>query len=236
MFQPLYDDSLRQLQMRFPTSRLDVPAVYAERSGELRGKRYTMDNAAYSTDKLRKVRLSRITAEDSYILNMMAFPQPVYDLPIFGAELLAFRGAPHLVVIDHQPLWKDDPDYARRYIAPLAPLHARFAHLPTRDRSLPPWTEAFFSPYTFYARPYLSDLPEIEACFRAYWTAYLDQVAQAEPQPAAQARILARQAEYCQNHTENEQGETMLQKLFGFAWCAAFVHDFLFDVHLEAQP
>jgi len=233
MFQPLYDYTVEQLQQRFSTQLLETPPAYARKQGELRGKVYDMDNVAYSTDKLRKVRLSRIQAEASYILNLMAFPAPDYDLPIFGAELLAFRGAPHLVVIDHQPLWKDDPDYARRYIAPLADLHARYAHLPTRERSLPAWTEAFFSPYTLYSRPNLENLAEIEACFQAYWTAYLDQVDQAQTQPQAQQRILARQAEYCQNHTENEQGETMLQKLFGHEWCANFVHDFLFDVHLE---
>lgn len=235
MFQHLYETTLEQLLAAFDAWPLPLPAAYATNTGKLRGKVYTIDNVAYATDKLRKLRISRVRADDAYILNVMVFPHPEYDMPIFGAELMAFRGAPHLVVIDHQPLWKDGAAYVQHYLAPLEALYPLYAHLPTRDRSLPAWTEMFFSPYTIYSRPTLAELDLISGCYRECWAAYLQMVAQAQPVPSERSRTLARQAEYCTNHTDNEPGETMLQKLFGDEWFATFVHDFLFDVHVDME-
>jgi hypothetical protein len=233
MFRDLHTYTSETLCARFDAAPLAIPSDYAQRHGVLRGAPVIMTNVAYETARLRKVRLTYLDAGSAaQILTVMAFPRFNTDLPIFGAEVLGFKGAPHLVVLDHQPLYKDDPDYMRRYSDPLADIYHQYAHLPSKGRTLPAWTEAFFSPYTHYSRPTPDDLPAVFAVYRAYWDRYLDQAAASQTLPAARhAAIRARHAAYCQDHIEHEQGESMLNNLFGAAWCAGFIHDFLFDVH-----
>lgn len=236
MFRGLYYHTIHTLRARMNASALPVDPAFARREGTLRGETLVMTNVAFETRHLRKVRLTYMSAGEAVqILTTMAFPRVNTDLPIFGADVLGFRGKPHLIVIDHQPLYKDDPDYSARYIAPMADLHARFAHLPARDRSLPAWTEAFFSPYTHYSRPEVEHLPAVREAYRAYWDQYLDVVARVQPlDDTQQGRIQARQAAYCRNHIENEQAEGMLHRLFGEDYTARFIYEFLFDVHDEA--
>jgi len=235
MFESIRDYTIQTLTERFNARPLIVPPQFQMREGVLRGEGLRMTNVAFETDLLRKVRVTYMDGGSAaQILTVMAFPRTVTDLPIFGADMLSFKGAPHLNVIDHQPLFKSDPAYVKRYIDPMADLFARWEHLPARGRSLPPWTEDFFSPYSHYSRPDPEDADQILDCYREYWDAYLDRVsAVSSLAPDDAPRIHARQAEYCRNHTENEQAESMLQKLFGNEWCEAFIRDFLFDVHPE---
>jgi len=231
MFRELLTYTIDSLQSRFEARPLDVPERYARREGTMRGKPLVMTNVAFETEHLRKVRLTYMDGGDAaQILTTMVFPRPYTDLPIFAADVLGFRGQPHLIVIDHQPLFKDDADYEERYITPMADVYHRYVHLPTKERHLPAWTEAFFSKYTHYSRPQLEDLPEVLNAYRAYWDLYLDQAETLHMTPQEEPRIHARQAEYCADHIANEQAEGMLQNLFGEAWCEAFIHDFLFDV------
>lgn len=235
MFRMLFDYTIERLQACLGATPLAVPAEYARQAGLLRGQPLTMTNVAFETEHLRKVRLTYMAAGDAaQILTTMAFPRTHTDLPIFGADVLGFKGKPHLIVIDHQPLYKHDPAYSERYIAPLASLHARYAHLPARGRALPAWTEEFFSPYTHYSRPEAEHLDAVRAAYRDYWDAYLHVVESVSPLPASEhARIHARQAAYCRNHIENEQAEGMMHRLFGEAFTTRFINEFLFDVHDE---
>lgn len=236
MFRDLYDYTIETLIERLDAQPLAVDERFARKEGVLRGTPLVMTNIAFQTAHLRKVRLTYMDAGDAaQILTTMAFPRFETDMPIFGADVLGFRGKPHLIVIDHQPLYKDDADYSAQYINRMAAMHARYAHLPARNRSLPAWTEAFFSPYTHYSRPEIEHLEAVHEAYRAYWASYLA-VAQAPrrfAQPADQQRIRTRQAAYCRNHIENEQAEGMLEKLFGHEYCQAFINDFLFDVRSD---
>lgn len=237
MFRGLQEYTITTLKRRFDVRELPVEPQFAHKVGMVRGVPLTMTNIAFETDTLRKVRITYMDAGDAVqILTTMAFPRPSTDLPIFGADMLGFRGQPHLIVIDHQPLYLDNAAYIERYGTPLKDIHARYAHLPRKDRELPAWTAEFFSPYTHYSRPTLDDLPDVLAAYQDYWDCYLDQVAAATPLPIeAHQRIWERQAAYCHNHIENEQAEGMLQKLFGEDYCHAFINTFLFDIHIEEQ-
>lgn len=235
MFWQLHDYTIQTLKARLGAVEMRVPRQFAYKIGVLRGKPLVMTNVAFQTEHLRKVRLTYMDAGNAaQILTTMAFPRFHTDAPIFGADMLAFRGKPHLIVIDHQPLYKSDAEYVARYVQPLADVYGRFAHLPAKDKTLPPWTEAFFSMYTHYSRPPLAYLPEVLAAYRAYWDAYLDQIAQVKPLPHGQRQdVQLRQSAYCRDHIENEQAESMLRNMFGNEWCESFINQFLFDVHYD---
>ena len=235
MFWTLHDFTVETLQTHAVTNVLPVDERFSLKEGVLRRQPMVMTNIAFETEKLRKVRLTYMDAgEAAQILTTMAFPRFNTDLPIFGADVLSFRGKPHLIVIDHQPLFKEDAAYAEKYIEPMEEMYKRFAHLPSRGRDLPAWTAEFFSPYTHYSRPTLDYLPEVLDAYRAYWSSYLVRVAEAECAEFPFPQIQNRQAAYCRNHVENEQAEGMLQKLFGEEWCEAYINEFLFDVRETA--
>lgn len=237
MFYELHEYTIQTLQERLTAQPLPVDPKFARREGVLRGQNLVMTNIAFETEHLRKVRITYMDAGDAaQILTTMAFPRPSTDLPIFGADVLGFRGKPHLIVIDHQPLYRHNSDYMAQYGSILKPIHARYDHLSKRGRDLPAWTEEFFSPYTHYSRPTLDELPEVLAAYREYWSSYLTLAESVTPLEASEEqRIWERQSAYCRNHIENEQAEGMLHKLFGEDYCHAFINDFLFDIHVEGS-
>lgn len=238
MFKNLYDYTLSTLCAQLDAKPLKVDPRFARREGVLRGNPLVMTNVAFETKHLRKVRVTYMDAGDAaQILTTMAFPRFETDMPIFGADVLGFRGKPHLIVIDHQPLYKTDQAYNEYYLDRMATMYEKYAHLPARNRTLPDWTEEFFSPYTHYSRPEIEHLEEVHEAYRAYWASYLT-IAKAPrlfTQEIDHNRIQNRQAAYCRNHVENEQAEGMLEKLFGVDYCHDFINDFLFDVHPISQ-
>lgn len=156
------------------------------------------------------------------VLHCVAFPRPLYDLPILGCDLVSFNGKVSLGIIDLSPLAADKqlPDVFASAMRKLIDKH----HM-AGNREVPEWGKAIFSDYCVCIRP--KDDAEAKA-FVEYAIEVINifhQVsAMALPvksQKTARVKALAdNQRRYCEFQQKNDKTSVVLGVSFGEE-CAA---------------
>lgn len=196
-------------------------------SGSLDGEDLFIRNELRRSRGLRKLHLetARLGA-GLQILHCVFFPDPRYDLPVFGADIVAGRGVVSAAIVDLSPVGPALP----------APVAAALEALPTRtfsqERELPAWG-TIFSPYVRFVRP--SDAAEEEQ-FVALVGDVLDVIAAASrtapAQPSDHPDTVERhrgQLSYCQQQKRNDKTRRVLEKAFNPEWADRYIEQLLFD-------
>ncbi|MEL6249506.1 MAG: phycoerythrobilin:ferredoxin oxidoreductase, partial [Cyanobacteria bacterium J06627_15] len=237
------EGAIATLRDRLDLSPYPIPEGFETRSATTgKGKRevtVTTDSYAFQSPKLRQIRAAHVQGGDSLqVLNFVIFPRLSYDLPFFGGDLVTLPGG-HLIAIDMQPLFRDDPDYQRRYTAPILPMFERYqAYLPWGG-DFPEEAQPFFSPAFLWTRPSETDAVKthVFGAFNDYLSAYIDFVEQAEPvtDPDRLAAIQAAQLSYIRYRAEKDPARGMLTRYYGPDWTEEYIHGFLFDLERQLQ-
>ena len=232
---PLVDalaDRIRRCWDQLPELQpLGVDPELEAISGSLDGEDLFIRNELCRSRGLRKLHLetARLGA-GLQILHCVFFPDPHYDLPVFGADIVAGRGVVSAAIVDLSPV-----DSA----LPVA-VSSRLEALPQRrfsqERELPEWG-SIFSPYVRFVRP--ADAAE-EQQFVAVVGDFLDVIAAASAETAAQptdhpdtVRRHQGQLSYCQQQKRNDKTRRVLEKAFNPQWADRYIEQLLFD---DPQP
>lgn len=196
-------------------------------SGSLDGEALFIRNELFSSRGLRKLHLETARLGlGLQILHCVWFPDPRYDLPVFGADIVASPAGVSAAIVDLSPVRGALPDAIRTALEARAPRHYR------QERELPPWG-AIFSPYVRFIRP--AD-PEEERCFIDEVDEILAILAEASRlTPALPADAPATvnrwqgQLRYCKQQKQNDKTRRVLEKAFNPAWAERYIEDLLFD-------
>lgn len=200
----------------------------------------TIQSWCYSSPEMRKLRYTYIDAgEAAQVFNAVLYPQPCYDSPVLGIDLLSFGKKKILVVIDFQPLFRDEA-YRARYIEPMAEMYGRYGDLAQNLGMKFYDANQYFSKYLLFAK---TDEETVEnrvlPAFRDYVDAYIELIKQAEPNhdPASVSRIVKAQQEYDQYSAERDPAHGLFSSYFGADWADRFLYEFLFEdaVQLAAR-
>jgi phycoerythrobilin:ferredoxin oxidoreductase len=238
LYQPFLDYAIALLHERLPLQPYPIPTGF-ERQSVISGKgkrasAVVTTSYAFQAPKLRQIRAAHVQGGDSLqVLNFVIFPQLSYDLPFFGADLVTLPGG-HLIALDMQPLFRDDPDYQAKYTAPLLPtFEAHRQHL-SWGGDFPPEAQPFFSPAFIWTRPTATEIVEtrVFAAFQDYLLDYIDFVDRAEPVVCGKEReaILQAQLRYLRYRAEKDPARGMFTRLYGSEWTEEYIHGFLFDL------
>ena len=196
-------------------------------SGSLDGEALFIRNELRRCRGLRKLHLetARLGA-GLQILHCVLFPDPRFDLPVFGADIVAGPAGVSAAIVDLSPVRAELPDSIA------AALRSR-PHLPfSQERELPGWG-AIFSPFVRFVRPGTS---EEEAAFVEEVGTFLSVLAAAinasEPQASDHPATVERwqgQLRYCKQQKQNDKTRRVLEKAFNPAWADRYIEDLLFD-------
>ena len=196
-------------------------------SGRLDGEDLFIRNEVFASRGLRKLHLetARLGA-GLQILHCVFFPDPRYDLPVFGADIVASRAGVSAAIVDLSPVTEALP-------APIeAALAARDLGPFCQRRELPAWG-SIFSPHVLFVRP--ADAAE-ERSFIDQVAGFLavlgEAVAQARPQPPDDPATVARwegQLRYCKQQKQNDKTRRVLEKAFNPTWADRYIEELLFD-------
>ncbi|MEB3317453.1 MAG: phycocyanobilin:ferredoxin oxidoreductase [Cyanobacteriota bacterium] len=214
------------------TLELD-PALEAI-SGSLDGEKLFIHNELHGSRGLRKLHLetARLGA-GLQILHCVFFPDPRFDLPVFGADIVAGRGVVSAAIVDLSPVTGALPkEIASRWAQrPRAPF--------SEIRELPAWG-AIFSPHVLFVRP---RTPEEESWFVEEVAGVLELLADASriahplawDDPATLARWEG-QRHYCHQQKQNDKTRRVLEKAFNPEWANTYIETLLFDDPLPPAP
>jgi len=196
-------------------------------SGSLEGEDLFIRNELRHCRGLRKLHLetARLGA-GLQILHCVFFPDCRYDLPVFGADIVAGRGQVSAAIVDLSPVGPALP--ASIAAALTAHLRPPFSEV----RELPNWG-SIFSPHVLFIRP---RSPEEEQWFVAEVAQFLDvlsaAVQAAEPQAPDDPATLERwagQLHYCRFQKQNDKTRRVLEKAFNPSWADQYIENLLFD-------
>jgi phycocyanobilin:ferredoxin oxidoreductase len=196
-------------------------------SGSLDGEALFIRNELRRCRGLRKLHLetARLGA-GLQILHCVFFPDPRYDLPVFGADVVAGPAGVSAAIVDLSPVLSELP----------AGIAAALAERPRRSycqqRQLPAWG-SIFSPHVRFVRPSSS---EEEAAFIDEVGEFLEVLTAAlqlaEAQPPDHPSTLERwhgQGRYCKQQKQNDKTRRVLEKAFNPAWAERYIEELLFD-------
>jgi phycocyanobilin:ferredoxin oxidoreductase len=235
---PLVDalaERIRRIREGLPELEpLDLDPALKAISGSLDGERLFIHNELHRSRGLRKLHLetARLGA-GLQILHCVFFPDPRYDLPVFGADIVAGRGVVSAAIVDLSPVTETLPH------ALMSRLRQR-PRVPFSDiRELPAWG-AIFSPHVLFVRP---RTPEEEGWFVEEVTALLELLAESAlsitPQSWDDPETLARwqgQLRYCQQQKQNDKTRRVLERAFNPEWANTYIEALLFDDPPQPQP
>ncbi|MGB3616159.1 MAG: phycoerythrobilin:ferredoxin oxidoreductase [Elainellaceae cyanobacterium] len=238
LYQPFLDYAIACLKDRLDLRPYPIPAGFDKKSATAGKGKHQYEvlttSHGYQSPKLRQIRAAHVQGGSALqVLNFVIFPHLQYDLPFFGADLVTLPGG-HLIAIDMQPLFRDDPSYQRKYTQPILPMFETYQqHLPWGG-DFPDEAQPFFSPAFLWTRPQHTEAVETHVfeAFKGYLQAYLDFVDQAEPITDAQTLDAIEQAQrrYLNYRAEKDPARGMLTRLYGSEWTEEYIHGFLFDL------
>jgi phycocyanobilin:ferredoxin oxidoreductase len=201
----------------------DLEAITATLDGEA----LFIRNELHQCRGLRKLHLETARLGlGLQILHCVFFPDPRYDLPVFGADIVASPAGISAAIVDLSPVTAHLPDSVRTPLEDLV--------LPPfqQVRELPAWG-SIFSPFVRFIRPVDA---EEEGWFVDLVGRYLEILAtairQGEPDAADALPTLHRhqgQLSYCLQQKRNDKTRRVLEKAFSPEWADRYIEELLFD-------
>ena len=196
-------------------------------------KKARITSLCLSSDEYRKIRLTYYDAgEGCQVYNAVFYPDPKYNLPVLGVDLLAFNRKKYLAIVDFQPIHEDEEDHAIEFESRLAPIKEKYDSLKGRMSSKFYDETQFFSKQMLFAR--FEDEKVIQnelfPAFRSYVKTHLDLIREVEADEEGSAAVLDRQREYDTYSASRDPATGLFAAMFGADWAEDFVHDFLFSM------
>jgi phycocyanobilin:ferredoxin oxidoreductase len=196
-------------------------------SGSLDGDALFLRNEVHRCRGLRKLHLetARLGA-GLQILHCVFFPDPRFDLPVFGADIVAGRAGVSAAIVDLSPVTGELPAGIE------ADLRALGAGAYAQQRELPEWG-SIFSPHVLFVRP---ENGQEEGQFVDHVGAVLAVLARAVattsvdgPADAATVSRWEGQVRYCKQQKQNDKTRRVLEKAFHPVWADQYIENLLFD-------
>lgn len=198
-------------------------------------KKARIVNQCYKSDEYRKIRMTYYDAGDNtQVFNSVWYPDPAYNLPVLGIDLLAFNRKKYLAIVDFQPLHEDEKDHAQTFEHKLKPIKEQYDSLKGRMSAKFYDETQFFSEQMLFAR--FDDEKIVERdllpAFQRYVNAHVKLIRDTTPDMSSkgQQSVLDRQTAYDTYSAERDPATGLFAAMFGKEWAEDFVFDFLFSL------
>ena len=163
---------------------------------------------------------------DLEILHCVFFPDPRYDLPIFGVDLVAISSTISAAIVDLSPVGESLPLAIEDALQKISRIGF------TCKRELPDWG-CIFSPYVCFIKP---ENKQEEKQFLEIVESYLDSLISyalyLEPETSHSPITIERykrQEFYCLQQKRNDKTRNVLAKTFNMEWADRYIDYVLFD-------
>ncbi len=206
---------------------IDLPTEFKDVSGTLDGEELIIFNEVHCCLGLRKLHLEMAKMGSGLqILHCVFFPEPSFDLPIFGVDLVAGPSGISAAIVDLSPVGAKLPGEIRVALESL--------RVPSfkNVRQLPSWG-SIFSSFVCFIRP---SSPKEEDSFLAVVDSYLFILRSALVKTAADsvddASTIQRhkgQLLYCLQQKRNDKTRSVLANAFNPLWADRYIERILFD-------
>ena len=205
-------------------------------------------NHCYASDEYRKIRMTYYDAGDkTQVFNSLWYPDPRYDAPVVGIDLLAFNRRPddsgmeagiqgkYLSVIDFQPIHEDNSKSGtdvKKFSNALGTIRNDYPSLQGKMSARFYDEKRHFSSGMVFGRCDTEDFvdEELLPAFERSMQAHLDLLRAMPPDDGNANSVLGGQAAYDSYSSVRDPAMALFTKMFGKDWANRYVFDFLFDL------
>ena len=205
---------------------LSLAPALARADGAWKGEPVSLETRAYAGGAIRYARFAQLVGPGLEIGNVLCVPDPLYPLPILGADLVALGRATGMLATDLSPTLPPGPERDHQ-LASFPSLGLARSSLPSGG-ALPGWCQAWFSPHALFTRVPLERADEARRAFAVFPRVFTRLARQATPRPDQAAAVRAAQAGYAAAHRADDKGLGLLARMFGAAWADRYVGEALF--------
>ena len=229
--QPLLLEAIELIKNRInglsDVKSLSFDPKSTEISRDLNNEELFIINEFYQAQGFRKIHLEVAKLGNSFqILHCVFFPDPCFDLPIFGVDLVFSSNNISAAIVDLSPVWEDIPQ----------PLSSQMESLYfpkfKEPRMLPDWGY-IFSPYVYFIRPVdFSEEKSFLTLIDQYLSILLSLLLIVRRDKINSSETISRfeyQKRYCTNQKRNEKTRVILSKFFGSSWTDEYIEKILFS-------
>ncbi len=232
MFQPFRDFLEEAIFSRFELCSRSIPAGLESTVSERGRNPATIQSWCYQCPEFRKIRYTYIDAgETAQIFNSVIYPSHNYDLPLLGIDFLAFGQKKILVVLDFQPLFKDEA-YQNKYIEPMKSVRDKYSDLAQNLEMKFYDANQYFSKYLLFAKTDAETvIQRLFPAYKEYILLYWQLLEEAQPLTNTEdiQRIVKAQKDYDQYSADRDPASGLFSSYFGHEWSERFLYNFLFE-------
>tara|TARA_B100001996_G_C18635537_1_gene583522 strand:+ start:303 stop:983 length:681 start_codon:yes stop_codon:yes gene_type:complete len=192
---------------------------------EIKEEGVYIKNEMWKYPGMRKIHLETGSAKGMNVLHCVWYPDPEYNLPIFGCDVVDTGTTITAAIVDISPVRGTEEIY--KLIQPVA----NNFHFSER-RPLPLWGDEIFSP----ACKFMRINKEIEKAnyyclVMNYLMIYCDEIVKTEKDPNWVNTMLRLddQVYYCTQQKKNKKTLAVLSKWFSRDWAEQYIDTILFD-------
>tara|TARA_Y100001968_G_scaffold251765_1_gene237003 strand:+ start:987 stop:1682 length:696 start_codon:yes stop_codon:yes gene_type:complete len=199
----------------------------SERYRNLDKEESFINNEFYQAKGFRKIHLEVARLGKSFqILHSVFFPDPCYELPIFGVDLVISSNNIVAAIVDLSPVGKKLPHLLNSRMELLNVYNFK------EPRSFPDWGY-IFSPYACFIRPVdYNEEKSFLSLIDQYLSVLLSFVATARADDMNSLNTISRfdyQKRYCKNQKLNDKTRVILSQFFGASWANEYIDKILFS-------
>tara|TARA_B100000900_G_scaffold115298_4_gene96870 strand:+ start:4216 stop:4749 length:534 start_codon:yes stop_codon:yes gene_type:complete len=173
---------------------------------------------------LRRIHLERAITPNVEILHSVFWPDPSYDLPVFGCDIVVANGNVTAAIVDISPFHKQ-LDYMYDDIRDVSNQYN------FEPRHLPEWGDVF-SPYCKFQRlKNGSEIDKFYECTKEYIKIYTQMVRESQ-EDMEWLDVLRRyddQLYYVNQQRKNTKTRAVLSQWFDTSWANTYIEQVLFD-------
>jgi 15,16-dihydrobiliverdin:ferredoxin oxidoreductase len=167
------------------------------------------------------------------VFTSLWYPQPHFNLPVLGVDLLQFGQSKHLCIVDFQPIHENSQDRPFEHL--LQPIRDQHPSLHGK------MTRRFYDEDAFFSKQMLLGRSDREGAnalvykdlypaYQAYVNTHVQMVQSATPSPSTVADVLQRHAAYDNYSAARDPAHAMLSATFGKDFADDYVYDILFPL------
>ncbi len=195
--------------------------------GKFDGDDLLIINELHSAQGFRKLHLELASLGSALqILHCVFFPEPTYDLPIFGVDLVAGPEGISAAIVDLSPVSVELPISIKTELN-------KISFPPFKNvRELPSWG-TIFSPYVKFIRPAdISEENNFLELVEKYLITLISHTDNLQPELSTSISTIERfngQRNYCEQQKRNDKTRSVLAKTFNSNWADRYINVVLFD-------
>ena len=227
---PLLIDAVERIKKRIndlsDVKALSIDPKLCEIYRNLNKEELFIFNEFYQAKGFRKIHLEVAKLGNSFqILHCVFFPDPCYELPIFGIDLVLTSNNISAAIVDLSPVCERMPHLLTSQMESL--------HVPKfkEPRILPDWGN-IFSPYVCFIRPVDSHEDKLFlSLMDQYLSILLSLVGSVVIDETSSLETRSRfeyQKSYCSKQKLNDKTRVILSKFFGSSWTEEYINKILF--------